>query len=114
YERHVRSIRRKNTERRQVLLQALTDHLGTSVSVAGAETGLHVVAWMNGIEAEREPEIIAAARAAGIGLYPVSPLYDSSGPRPGTAGFILGYAGLDTEALRRGIAVLAAILAEHR
>ncbi|AZO24941.1 PLP-dependent aminotransferase family protein [Mesorhizobium sp. M1E.F.Ca.ET.045.02.1.1] len=114
YERHVRSIRRKNTERRQVLLQALTDHLGTSVSVAGAETGLHVVAWMNGIAAEREPAIIAAARAAGIGLYPVSPLYDSSGPRPGTAGFILGYAGPDTEALRRGIAVLAAILAEHR
>lgn len=114
YERHVRSIRRKNAERRQVLLQALTDHLGPSVSVAGAETGLHVVAWMNGIGAEREPAIIAAARAAGIGLYPVSPLYDPSGPRPETAGFILGYAGLDTEALRRGIAVLATILAEHR
>ncbi|RWA71004.1 MAG: PLP-dependent aminotransferase family protein [Mesorhizobium sp.] len=114
YERHVRSIRRKNAERRQVLLQALADHLGSRVTVAGADTGLHVVAWMNGITAEREPEIIAAARAAGIGLYPVSPLYDPGEPQPGNAGFILGYAGLDTEALRRGVAVLATVLAKHR
>jgi GntR family transcriptional regulator/MocR family aminotransferase len=96
------------------LLQALTEHLGPGVTVAGADTGLHVVAWMNGIDAGREPAIIAAARAAGIALYPVSPLYDPSGPRPETAGFILGYAGLDSDALRRGVAVLAAILAEHR
>ncbi|MGX8008828.1 MocR-like pyridoxine biosynthesis transcription factor PdxR [Mesorhizobium sp. ORM8.1] len=114
YERHVRSIRRKNAERRDILLQALSDRLGLRVTVAGADTGLHVVAWMNGIGAEREPAIIAAGRDAGIGLYPVSPLYDPSGPRPETAGFILGYAGLDAEALRRGVAVLATILAKHR
>ena len=114
YERHVRSIRRRNAERREVLLQALADHLGPRVSVEGAETGLHVVAWMSGIAAEREPQIIAAARAAGIGLYPVSPLYDPTEPRPETAGFIMGYAGLDTEALRRGVTVLATVLAEHR
>ncbi|TIS50522.1 MAG: PLP-dependent aminotransferase family protein [Mesorhizobium sp.] len=114
YERHVRSIRRKNAERREVLLQALADHLGPKVAVAGADTGLHVVAWVNGIAAEREPEIIAAARDVGIGLYPVSPLYDPTAPRPATAGFILGYAGLDTEALRRGVAVLARLLAERR
>ena len=114
YERHVRSIRRKNAERRQVLLQALTDHLGSRVTIAGADTGLHVVAWMHGFAAGREPAIIAAARAAGIGLYPVSPLYDPTGPRPEAAGFIMGYAGLDAEALRRGVTVLARILAEHR
>ncbi|MEW6632332.1 MAG: PLP-dependent aminotransferase family protein [Pseudomonadota bacterium] len=114
YERHVRGIRRKNAERRRVLLQALADCLGASVTIAGADTGLHVVAWMNGIGAECEPAIIAAARAAGVGLYPVSPLYDANGPQPETAGFILGYAGLDAEALRRGVAVLAAVLAEHR
>ncbi|CDX18765.1 Transcriptional regulator, GntR family with aminotransferase domain protein [Mesorhizobium sp. ORS 3324] len=113
YERHVRSIRRKNAERREVLLRALTDCLGQGVAVAGADTGLHVVAWLSGIAAEREPAIITAARAAGIGLYPVSPLYDPNGPRPETAGFIMGYAGLDTESLRRGVAVLATILAER-
>ncbi|WP_296740728.1 PLP-dependent aminotransferase family protein [Mesorhizobium sp.] len=114
YERHVRTIRRKNAERREILLQALTDHFGPKVTVVGADTGLHVVAWMDGIDAEHELAIIGAARAAGVGLYPVSPLYDPTEPRPETAGFIIGYAGLDAEALRRGATVLAAVLAEHQ
>lgn len=113
YERHVRGIRRRNAERRAVLLQALADELGPVVTIAGADTGLHVVAWINGVAADREPAIIDAARAAGVGLYPVSPLYDPTEPRPFTAGFILGYAGLDADALRRGVAVLASVLAEH-
>lgn len=113
YERHVRGIRRRNAERRTVLLQALADELGPAVTIAGADTGLHFVAWINGVAAEREPAIIEAAWAAGVGLYPVSPLYDPAEPRPATAGFVLGYAGLDADALRRGVAVLASVLADH-
>lgn len=114
YERHVRSIRRKNSERRAVLLQALAEEIGPSVTVEGADTGLHVVAWLKDVAAGREPAIIAAARSAGVGLHPVSPLYDPAGPRPREAGFILGYAGLDSDALRRGIALLATVLAGQR
>ena len=68
---------------------------------------------MTVLAAEREPGN-AAARAAGVRLHPVSPLYDPAGPRPREAGFILGYAGLDIDALRRGIGALAIILAKHR
>ncbi len=114
YERHVRSIRRKNAERRAVLLQELANALGPAVTIAGADSGLHVVAWINGVAADREPVIIEAARAAGVGLHPVSPLYDPAEPRPATAGFVLGYAGLDVEALRGGVAVLATVLAGAR
>ena len=114
YERHVRSIRRKNSERRAVLLQALAEEIGPSVTVEGADTGLHVVAWLKDVAAGREPGIVAAARTAGVGLHPVSPLYDPTGPRPREAGFILGYAGLDSDALRRGIALLATVLAGQR
>lgn len=113
YERHVRSMRRKNAERRAVLLQALADTLGPRVTIAGADAGLHVVAWINGVAARREPEIVTAARAVGVGLHPVSPLYDPTAPRPAAAGFILGYAGLDADTLRQGVAVLASVLAEH-
>lgn len=113
YERHVRRIRRKNTERRAVLLQALADNLGPAVTIAGSDAGLHIVAWINGVAADREPAIVEAARAAGVGLHPVSPLYDATEPRPAAAGFVLGYAGLDADALRRGVAVLATILAAH-
>jgi GntR family transcriptional regulator/MocR family aminotransferase len=113
YERHVRSIRKWNAERRAVLLKALADDLGPAVTIAGADTGLHVVAWFNDVAADREPALVAAAREAGVGLYPVSPLYDPTEPRPAAAGFILGYAGLDADALRRGVATLATVLAEH-
>src|SRR5262249_27967064 len=113
YERHVRNVRRKNAERRAVLLQALADDLAPAVTVAGADAGLHIVAWMNGVAAARESAIIEAARGAGVGLYPVSPLYDPTEPQPAVAGFILGYAGLDADVLRRGVAVLATVLAEH-
>ena len=96
-----------------MLLQALADELGPAVTVVGAETGLHVVAWFNGIAAEREPALVAAAHAAGIGLYPVSPLYDPAEPRPSIAGFVLGYAGLSVEELLRGIAALATVVSKH-
>ncbi len=111
YERHVRSIRRNNAERRAVLLQALADNLGSSVTIAGADTGLHVVIWIDDIAADRELAIIEAARVAGVGLYPVSPLYEPTRSRPTAAGFILGYAGLEADALRRGAAVLATVVA---
>lgn len=113
YKRHMRSISRKNAGPRGILPQALSDRPGPQATVAGAKTGLHIVAWMSGIDAGREPVIIATARAAGIGLYPVSPPYGPSVPRPEIAGFVMGYAGLDAEALRRGVAVLATKLAEQ-
>jgi GntR family transcriptional regulator / MocR family aminotransferase len=114
YERHVRAIRRKNAERRAALLAAVSEALGDAVVVAGTDAGLHVVLWARGIPADREPQILADARAAGIGLYPVAPLYAPKGERPTTVGFILGYAALDIDALRRGVAILATVLAAHR
>ena len=114
YERHVRSIRKRNAERRAVLLKALADELGPAVRAVGASTGLHVVAWLDSVAADRAPTLIAAARAAGVGLHPVSPLYDPNGPGPATAGFVLGYAGLDVVALRRGVTALAAVVAADR
>jgi GntR family transcriptional regulator/MocR family aminotransferase len=105
YERHVRSIRRRNAARRAALLAALAEHLGGAVTIAGAETGLHIVVWLDGVAAAREAGIVAAAR--------VSPLYDPQEPRPEAAGFILGYAGLEADTIRRGVAALAAVLADH-
>lgn len=97
-----------------MLLEALADNLSSSVNIARADTGLHVAIWIKGIAADREPAIIEAARTAGVGLYAVSPLYDPTAPDRQAAGFILGYAGLEADALRRGVAVLATVLAGHR
>jgi len=114
YERHVRSIRRRNAERRAVLLRALDDKLGPAVTVEGADTGLHIVAWLNDVRATREADIIASALAEGVGLYPVAPLYDPSRPLPDRAGFVIGYAGLDADKIGRGVAVISKVLADGR
>ena len=114
YERHVRAIRRRNADRRAVLLAALAEELGPDVRIVGAGTGLHIVAWIDDMAADRAPALIAAARSAGVGLHPVSPLYDPDGPGPPAAGFVIGYAGLDAVALRRGVAALSAVVARQR
>lgn len=108
YERHIRGIRRRNAERRAALLQAL-DECGTCLTVTGADTGLHVVAWLKGVSMEREAAIVEAAREAGIGLYPIGPLYASRTRRPAEAGFVIGYAAHDVDAIRRGVAGLAKV-----
>ena len=86
YERHVRRVRRRNGERRAALLTALQTQLRDQVRVVGAEAGLHVVAWLPRLPMDQEATLVAAARAAGVGVYPITPLYDpivhlrSSGP----------------------------------
>lgn len=110
YERHVRAVRRRNAERRAVLLEALAEVFGTAVRVVGAGTGLHLVVWLDAIAAARESEIAAAAAAAGVGIYPIAPLYAPETLRPPVAGLVFGYAAVEPDAIRRGVAVLAAAL----
>jgi len=112
YERHVRRVRRRNSERRGALLSALSASLGDAVTVAGADAGLHVVLWLNRVPREREDALIARAHAAGLGLYPVSPLYASApiSGRPGMAGLVVGYASLDEQAIGQGVRRLREVL----
>ncbi len=90
YERHVRRVRRRNGERRAALLAALSATLGDAVTVVGADAGLHVVVWLNRVPRAREDALVARAHAAGLGVYPVTPLYApapaSSPARHGRAG----------------------------
>src|SRR4051812_13261308 len=113
YERHVRRARRRNGERRAVLLAALSATLGDAVTVVGADAGLHVVAWLNRVPAAQEDALIGAAHAAGLGVYPVTPLYDPAptAARPDTAGLVMGYASLEERAIQQGVRMLKEVLA---
>lgn len=112
YERHVRRARRRNGERRAALLAALQARLRDEVRVVGAEAGLHVVAWFTRFPMDREAVLVAAARAAGVGVYPVTPLYDpaSDSGRPDHPGLVMGYASLDGRDIARGVERLAAAI----
>lgn len=112
YERHVRRMRRDNERRRTALLEAIARELPQGARVDGTAAGLHVVLWLPGLDARDEPALVATARAMGVGVYPVGPLHAPAGPgrprRP--AGLILGYASLDLEQIRQGIAILASAI----
>ncbi|WP_455179267.1 MocR-like pyridoxine biosynthesis transcription factor PdxR [Azospirillum melinis] len=116
YERHVRRIRRRNGERRAVLLAALTDTFGNDVTIIGAAAGLHVVVWLNMVPRTLEEMLIAEARSAGLGIYPIGPLFDpaAAAPKPAAAGLVMGYASLDEEAIRRGVRLLKQVVADVR
>ena len=112
YERHVRRVRRRNGERRAALLAAMSAILGNAVTVVGADAGLHVVVWLNRVPKDQEDALITRAQAAGLGVYPVSPLYAPipTEARRDTAGLVMGYASLDEGTIDRGVQMLREIL----
>jgi GntR family transcriptional regulator/MocR family aminotransferase len=114
YERHVRRVRRESERRRSALLDAIAQHLPADARVVGSAAGLHVVLWLPMVRQQDEAALVAAARKAGVGVYPVSPLYARPPARtkPHPAGLILGYASLDIEQIRQGVHALATVL--HR
>lgn len=110
YERHVRRARRRNGERRAALLKALRERLGERVTLAGADAGLHVLAWINRLPQSREAELTERAAAASLGLYGVSGLYDRPDDPERRAGLVFGYAALDEAQIAAGVERLDGLL----
>ncbi|AMR81560.1 PLP-dependent aminotransferase family protein [Cupriavidus nantongensis] len=113
YERHVRRMRRENERRRAALLDGIAHHLPADAEVSGTAAGLHVVLWLPSLRPRDEPALVAAARGAGVGVYPVSALYarPHGAGRPRAAGLVLGYASLTTAQIEQGVRVLGAVVA---
>lgn len=121
YDSHVKRARRRNAERRQALLEALHRSFGNRIRIEGAAAGLHVVAWFPDLRTSSEAELVRSARSKGVGVYPVSELYDRrrqgrqvrpNGARPDVVGLVMGYSALDTRQINRGCKLLAAALQE--
>ena len=107
FERYLRRAGNRNAGRRRALIGALRQHFGDRVEIAGENTGVHLVVWLNDVRPRDLPAVIARARAAGVGLYSVAPFYTSPPPR---AGLLFGYASLTEAAIRAGIRRVANIL----
>lgn len=107
YERHIRRVRRRHAERRGALTAALADTFGDRVRISGAEAGLHLIAWFDDIPASRETALVEAARAEGVGVYGVAPLYGGTDAKDSSAGLVLGYAALSPQEIDRGVRLLA-------
>lgn len=109
YERHLRRLRRQNERRRAALIEAIERCLGDDAQVEGTDSGLHVVVWLPGLPIRAEAEIVAQARATGVGVRAITPLY-AEGERfrkARCAGLILGYASLNAADIAEGVRRLA-------
>ena len=118
YSRHMRRIRRLQLARQAALLSALKSHLGDRIKVQGAASGLHVVVWFPALPSRHEPALVDAARALGVGVYPIGPLYQTptrtQADSEGVTGLVLGYALLDRENIEEGVKRIALALAGCR
>lgn len=111
YESHVRRMRRVNGERRYALLGALKQDFSDRIAIDGADAGLHIVLRFADLPRSCEAALIEQARLAGVGLHPLSALYDPAVPDtlPDQAGFIIGYSALDAGRIAHGIRILAEV-----
>ena len=114
YERHLRRLKRENERRRGALVEAIARCFGSRAHVEGTDSGLHVVVWLRDIPRSAEQQTVEKAKAQGVGIWPVSPLY-AEGQRyrkQRCAGFVLGYASLKEADIHKAIRLLAAALPE--
>jgi GntR family transcriptional regulator/MocR family aminotransferase len=108
FERYLRRAGMRNAARRRTLMQALRQHFGERIEIAGENTGVHLVVWLNHVRPQQLDALIARAAQAGVGLYSVAPYYATS---PARAGLLFGYASLGEADIRAGVRKLAALLA---
>ena len=107
FERHVRRARARNASRRAAMLEAFAACLGDRVEVVGANAGIHMVAWLRDVPADRLDDVIEKAAERGIGIYSVAPYFANA---PAGSGLVLGYAGLTEREIHEGIRLLSPLI----
>jgi GntR family transcriptional regulator / MocR family aminotransferase len=104
-ERHLRRMRRRYAEKRQILVEALAEHV-PDVLVHGASAGLHLLAALPaGIDEHAAAE---RARQAGVGLHELHYHCTTVAPRP--PAFVLGYALPTPSELRAAAQILGTVV----
>ena len=83
YERYLRRAGGRNARRRRALIDALRRHFGERVEIAGENTGVHLVVWLNDLRPADLGVTIARAAKAGVGIYSVAPPMSSRSDGPG-------------------------------
>jgi GntR family transcriptional regulator/MocR family aminotransferase len=107
FERYLRRAGARNAGRRRALITTLRERFGDRVQIAGENTGVHLVVWLNDVLPRGLDGLIARAARAGVGIYPVAPSYAEPPQRPG---LLFGYAALSEGEIRAGVRRLAEVL----
>jgi GntR family transcriptional regulator/MocR family aminotransferase len=107
FERYLRRAGARNAGRRRALIAALREHFGGRAEIAGENTGVHLVVWLNDVPPRELGGLITRAARAGVGIYSVAPFYAQP---PRRAGLLFGYAALSEGEIRAGVRRLAEVI----
>jgi GntR family transcriptional regulator/MocR family aminotransferase len=103
--RHIRRMRRLYQELRSVLQDTIKQRLGSSVTLTGADVGLHAIGRL--AAHLDDSEVSRRAATLGVDAPPLSNYYLG---RPAVTGLVLGYGHLDPPRIRAGVECLAAAI----
>jgi GntR family transcriptional regulator/MocR family aminotransferase len=106
WERHVRRMRVLYHRKHDALLKAVGRFFGGKAAVIGQGAGLHVVLELSAPNAG-EAEILRRATEKGIRLFPFSATCAAS--LPASTRLLVGFGGMGTAELERGIELLSAL-----
>jgi GntR family transcriptional regulator/MocR family aminotransferase len=104
FERYLRRAGNRNAARRRTLIASLRRHFGAQIEIAGENTGVHLLVWLNEVPAAAAAAFIERAARAGVGLYSIAPFFSQPQRR---AGLLFGYASLSEAEIRAGVRALA-------
>jgi GntR family transcriptional regulator/MocR family aminotransferase len=103
--RHIRRMRLLYSSRRQMLVKHLEDTFGCSLTIHGAQAGMHLTATFR---TDRDDEAIAERAAEQrLWLWPLSRSYMTNNVRKG---FILGYGNVPVQRMPSAVEKLRSIL----
>lgn len=104
WDRHLRRVQAKNRRKYDALTAALRECMGERVEVLECGTGLHLLVRVR--DGRGQDELIAAAAAADVAVYPTKKYWADPAHRPG--GIVLvGFSSIREEDIRPGIEALA-------
>ncbi|HEU5227265.1 MAG TPA: PLP-dependent aminotransferase family protein [Ktedonobacteraceae bacterium] len=108
FARYVRKMRMLYGERRNTLIDALTQEAGNILEISVPEAGMHLVAWLPaGMSAQA---VVQRAADSDLHILPVSQFSQQSLPRDG---LVLGFASASPQELRAGVQTLVQTLQAH-
>ncbi len=102
FARHIRRMRMLYADRRRALVQAIRGQMGSSVEIAGAEAGMHLVAMLP--PGTNDVAVSRKAANLGVSATPLSTCYLKPSAQPG---LILGYGGVNERQIQEGVRKLA-------
>ena len=107
FSRHLRRMRAIYQQRRDALVAALQRIPGAPLTIANADAGMHLTAWLPSEADDRE--VVRRAQARGISAIALSTCYAGRASRPG---LVLGFGGVDASRIGPAVEVLAEVIRE--